>query len=134
MQITKIENSTRPKIIMGQAPTSKNLPPIKIIKKPVISFGDIMYSCISDLMIRKCTNTSRLNQLINEMISNYKYSEHSLKSYISAVYENTEGIDDDALNAFDNDPDSKIISLPLSKLLALHLNGIINSSKLLICS
>jgi hypothetical protein len=37
VQITKIENSTRPKIIMGQAPTSKNLPPIKIIKKPVIS-------------------------------------------------------------------------------------------------
>lgn len=64
-----------------------------LLKKPVISFGDIMYSCISDLMIRKCTNTSRLSQSINDMISNYEYSEHSLKSYISAVYENTVGID-----------------------------------------
>lgn len=35
--MTKIENSTRPKIIMGQAPKSKNLPPIKIIKKPIIN-------------------------------------------------------------------------------------------------
>lgn len=64
-----------------------------LLNKPVIAFGDVMYSCISDLMIKKCTDTSKLNQLINEIISNYKFSEKSLKSYISAIYENTEGID-----------------------------------------
>jgi hypothetical protein len=37
VQETKIKNSAMPKIIMGQAPTSKNLAPIKIIKNPVIS-------------------------------------------------------------------------------------------------
>jgi hypothetical protein len=37
VQETKIKNSTMPKIIIGQAPTSKNLAPIKIIKNPVIS-------------------------------------------------------------------------------------------------
>ena len=64
-----------------------------LLKKPVIAFGDVMYSCISDLMIKKCTDTSKLNHLINEIRSTYRFSERSLKSYISAIYENTEGID-----------------------------------------
>ena len=35
--MTKIENSTIPNIIIGQAPTNRNLPPIKMIKKPVMN-------------------------------------------------------------------------------------------------
>mgnify|MGYP004166160153 FL=1 len=35
--MTKTENSIIPNIIIGHAPTSKNLAPIKIIKKPVIN-------------------------------------------------------------------------------------------------
>tara|TARA_B100001250_G_scaffold245495_1_gene211061 strand:+ start:5262 stop:6788 length:1527 start_codon:yes stop_codon:yes gene_type:complete len=63
-----------------------------ILKKPVIVFGDTMYGCLPDSMIRKCINTSNLSEVIKDLVSNYQYSSHNLKSYLSAVYENTEGI------------------------------------------
>ncbi len=63
-----------------------------ILEKPVIAFGDVMYSCLPDSMIKKCTDTSRLSELVKSMEENYQYSQDSFKSYIAAVYENTEGI------------------------------------------
>tara|TARA_B110000438_G_C15805942_1_gene647315 strand:+ start:1097 stop:2623 length:1527 start_codon:yes stop_codon:yes gene_type:complete len=63
-----------------------------ILEKPVIAFGDIMYSCLPNSMIKKCTDTSRLSELVKSMEENYEYSQDSFKSYIAAVYENTEGI------------------------------------------
>lgn len=56
-----------------------------LLKKPVITFGDIFYNKLS--FVKKCENIETLPLLIKNQLENFNYNEAELENFIGALME-----------------------------------------------
>lgn len=56
-----------------------------LLKKPVITFGDVFYNQLS--FIKNCRTPEKLAYVVKEQMENFKYSEEELLRLISALFE-----------------------------------------------
>lgn len=62
-----------------------------VLKKPVITFGDVFYNKIS--MVKHCKIPEELPFLVKEQLKNFKYNEEELINFLSAILEESVNID-----------------------------------------
>ncbi|MDO8499662.1 MAG: hypothetical protein Q7S66_03305 [bacterium] len=56
-----------------------------LLKKPVITFGDVFYNQLS--FVKNCKTPEQVAHLVKEQIENFQYSETELVRLITAIYE-----------------------------------------------
>ncbi len=56
-----------------------------VLKKPVITFGDVFYNKLS--MVKKCQNIEKLPFIIKEQLENFNYNEKELENFIGVILE-----------------------------------------------
>ena len=61
-----------------------------LLKKPVITFGDVYYNSLS--MTKKCTDIETLSSLVKTQLDNFIFNESELLNFISALLEESEDI------------------------------------------
>jgi len=61
-----------------------------MLKKPVITFGDIYYNALS--MVKKCTEIEGLPYLVKEQLENFTFNESELVHFVSALLEDSKNI------------------------------------------
>lgn len=61
-----------------------------LLKKPVITFGDVYYNALS--AVKKCTDLEKLSMLVKEQLEHFKWSEQELINFISALLEDSVNI------------------------------------------
>jgi len=93
-----------------------------LLKKPVITFGDIFYNKIP--MVKNCKNMEKLPWLIKEQLEKFKFNEQEILTYICALLEESaQNIDLLQLWEQETDENKKKENLqPLVDLLAKRLN------------
>ena len=64
-----------------------------MLKKPVIHFGNIPFSIISDRMIRHIKQPDNLGWIINELLESHYHEEEALIAYLAAVMQNSVAVD-----------------------------------------
>jgi hypothetical protein len=62
-----------------------------ILKKPVITFGDVYYNDIPG--VKRCTGFEELPYLIQEQLEKWQHDEETLINYISALLEDSVAVD-----------------------------------------
>ena len=58
-----------------------------LLKKPVITFGDIFYNMLS--FVKRCREIENLPFIAKEQLENFKHNEQELVNFISAILEDT---------------------------------------------
>ncbi|MEK7462772.1 MAG: hypothetical protein AAB621_00180 [Patescibacteria group bacterium] len=98
-----------------------------LLKKPVITFGDIFFNSLS--MVKKCKTIEDLPYIIKQQLENFKYDEKEAIDMISALFEDAINFDHTGLwekgdyEQIKNDPDfPKFVSV-LAKKLGLSHKG-----------
>jgi hypothetical protein len=61
-----------------------------ILKKPVITFGDIFYNKLS--MVKRSRDIEQLPYLIKEQLENFKYDEKELENFIGSIIEESASV------------------------------------------
>ena len=61
-----------------------------MLKKPVITFGDVYYNALS--MVKKCTEIEKLAGLVKERLERFEWNEQELIHFISALLEDSRNI------------------------------------------
>ena len=61
-----------------------------LLKKPVITFGDVYFNTIS--MTKKCTDIEKLPNMVKAQLENFLFNEIELVNFVSAILENSENI------------------------------------------
>jgi len=100
-----------------------------LLKKPVITFGDIFYNKIPG--VKNCRTMEQLPWLVKEQIENFNYNEETLVAYICAVLDDAaQNIDLLQLWERETDEEKKRQNLqPLVDLLAKKMNLINNNQE-----
>lgn len=62
-----------------------------LLMKPVITFGDIFYNCLS--FVKKCGPIEELPDLVKKQLENFKYDNQEVVDFLSAVFEDTIAFD-----------------------------------------
>ncbi|KKR81648.1 MAG: hypothetical protein UU28_C0023G0002 [Parcubacteria group bacterium GW2011_GWD2_40_9] len=62
-----------------------------VLKKPVITFGDVFYNKLS--IIKNCKTPERLPYLIKEQLETFKHNEEELVNFLSAILEESVNVD-----------------------------------------
>ena len=62
-----------------------------LLKKPVITFGDIFYNCLS--FVKKCGPIEELPNLVKKQLENFQYDEKEMVDFLSALFEDTTALD-----------------------------------------
>lgn len=62
-----------------------------ILKKPVITFGDVFYNKLS--WVKKCESLKELPYIIKSQLENFQYNEQELENFIAAIMETSVDID-----------------------------------------
>jgi len=62
-----------------------------VLKKPVITFGDVFYNKLS--MVKNCKTPEKLPFLIKEQLENFEYVEEELVNFLSAILEESVNVD-----------------------------------------
>lgn len=92
-----------------------------LLKKPVITFGDVFYNQLS--FVKNCRTPEQLPYLIKAQIENFQYSEDELVRLISALFEESANVNFQYLWEQETDTQKRKDGLnPLADLLAKKLN------------
>ena len=62
-----------------------------VLKKPVITFGDVFYNKLS--MVKSCKKPEELPFLVKEQLENFKHNNQELTDFLSAILEDSVNID-----------------------------------------
>lgn len=95
-----------------------------ILKKPVITFGNIFYNKLS--MVKNCRCVDELPYLVKEQLENFQYNEQELINFLAAIMEESVEIDlidlwykEENLEKIKNDPGIQKLADLLAKKLGL---------------
>lgn len=62
-----------------------------LLKKPVITFGEIFYNVLSGA--KRCTDVEQLPFLIREQLDSFTHNEEELESFLAKIYEQSVSVD-----------------------------------------
>ena len=62
-----------------------------LLKRPVITFGDVFFNDIPG--VKRCRGAEDLPHLVKEQLENWKYDEKTLLNYVSALFEDSVEVD-----------------------------------------
>ena len=62
-----------------------------LLKKPVVTFGDIFYNTLS--MTKRCHSIETLPQIIHEQITHHRHNEEELVRFVAAIMEDSVDVD-----------------------------------------
>jgi len=91
-----------------------------LLKKPVITFGDIFYNQLS--FVKNCRTIERLPFLVKEQLENFQYNGEEMTAFVTALFQDSAPVDLLQLWEKEADENKKKKSLePLADLLAKKL-------------
>jgi hypothetical protein len=92
-----------------------------LFKKPVITFGDVLYNKLS--FVKNCRTPEQLPFIAKEQIENFKYDEEELLCLIAALFGESATVPLQYLWEQETEMDKKKLGLePLAELLANKLS------------
>ena len=62
-----------------------------LLKKPVITFGNVFYNAMP--MVKKCVAIETLPEIVKSQLENFKYDEQALLNLIAAIYKESTELD-----------------------------------------
>lgn len=88
-----------------------------LLKKPVITFGDIFYNQLS--FVKNCRTIEHLPFIVKEQLKNFQYNEEEMTSFVAALLQDSAPVDMLQLWEKETDENKKKMGLePLADLLA----------------
>jgi len=62
-----------------------------LLKKPVITFGNVFYNAIST--VKRCREIEKLPYLVKEQLESFKHNEEELLAFMAAIFEDSVDVD-----------------------------------------